>query len=396
MTARGASPRWRTWGPLLALAAIALFAVAFGITELPLAPVAPTSSPIPDTTAGRLVRQIEMVNYPTSQVGWAVVPSRPYWRLVHTIDGGRRWLDVTPPGSASNGGIAVTVMGSSTAAVVFLAFQYIRNSTFAITSDGGGDWTAGVLPNAVSAGPDPIFALNSRHVWAVLGNGTVLASSNGGQRWAPVALPTMTSGSCSPTSVWFTSPSSGWVTGKCAGVAALWHSADAGSSWQAVVLPGSYASSAKVSVAPPQATASGGALTTAATSGHGTASLRVFDNSSGSWVSPPAVALPAGRVLVSFEDASHGWVLDAPRAKGALALAYYTSNGGINWSLRTTPIAAGEVTGLDLVSPESVVALAQAGREKDLWSSADAGIHWKTAKMAIFNGPVPRVNGIVG
>ena len=71
-----------------------------------------------------------------------------YKRQVHTIDGGRRWLDVTPPGSASNGGIAVTVMGSSTAAVVFLAFQYIRNSTFAITSDGGADWTAGVLPNA--------------------------------------------------------------------------------------------------------------------------------------------------------------------------------------------------------------------------------------------------------
>jgi hypothetical protein len=64
--------------------------------------------------------------------------------------------------------------------------------------------------------------------------------------------------------------------------------------------------------------------------------------------------------------------------------------------LRTTPIPSGEVTGLDLISPESVVALAQAGREKDLWSSADAGVHWKMAKMAIFNGPVPRVNGIVG
>jgi hypothetical protein len=54
------------------------------------------------------------------------------------------------------------------------------------------------------------------------------------------------------------------------------------------------------------------------------------------------------------------------------------------------------LTALDLLSPESVVALAQAGRQRDLFSSADAGVNWSRAQMVIFNGPQPRVNGISG
>jgi hypothetical protein len=99
-------------------------------------------------------------------------------------------------------------------------------------------------------------------------------------------------------------------------------------------------------------------------------------------------------LLVSFANPAHGWVLDAPRAAGALALAYSTGNGGINWSLRTTPIPAGQVTALDLVSAESAVVLAEAGREADLWTSGNAGVNWSNAKLSIFSGPTPRVNGI--
>ena len=396
MTARGARPWRKAWLALIPLAVIALAAVVLGISRLPVAPVAPASSLPPDTTVGNLVRQIEMVNYPSAEAGWAVVPTKPYWRVVRTADGGGRWQDVTPPGNASNGGLALTVTGPSSAAVVFLAYQYIRDSTFAFTTDGGADWTAGILPNAASTGPDPIYLLNPQQMFAVLGNGTVVSSSDGGAYWTDVTLPALETGSCSPTSVWFTSASSGWVTGNCTGVAALWHSSDAGRSWQPEVLSSGYASSAQVSLRPPQATPSGGAFTTAVATGGRTESLRVFDDSTGSWASAPAVALPAGRVVVSFEDPSHGWVLDSPLAADALALAYYTSNEGTNWSLRTTPMLAGQVTGLDVVSPESLVALAQVGGEKDLWTSTDAGVHWTRTQMVIFDGPQPKVNGITG
>lgn len=396
MTAGGPRPWWRTWRALTVGAVVALAAVTFGISLLPVAPVAPASTPIPITTKGKLVRQIELLNYPNAQDGWAVVPTSPYWRVVRTSDGGSRWQDVTPPGAASNGGLALTVTGASTAAVVFLAYQYIRDSTFAFTSDGGAEWTAGILPNSASSGPDPIYVLSSHQIFAVLGNGTLISSADGGATWADVSLPGIGSGSCRPTSVWFTSGSSGWVTGDCTGVAALWHTSNSGLSWTAEVLSSGYPSTAAVTIAPPQVTRSGGAFTTAVATASSTESLRVFDDSSGSWVSAPSVALPAGRLLVSFENSSHGWVLDAPGTAGAVALAYSTSNEGANWSLRTTPIPAGQVTQLDLASPEHAVALAQAARERVLWSTDDAGVHWTQAPLVIFNGPEPRVNGITG
>jgi len=396
VTGRGPRPWWRTWRALTAGVLVLLGVVVFGISALPVAPVAPDTAPIPITTAGKQVQQIESLNYFSAEDGWAVVPTRPYWRVVRTTDGGSRWQDVTPPGAASNGGLSLTVTGASTAAVVFLAYQYIRDSTFAYTRDGGADWTAGILPNSASSGPDPIYVLNSHQIFAVLGSGTVIKSADAGADWAAVTLPGLVSGSCRPTSVWFTSGSSGWVTGSCTGVAALWHTSDAGQSWAPEILSSDYASAAAVSVAPPQLTRSGGAFTTAVATAPTTESLRAFDDSSGSWVSAPAVALPAGRLLVSFEDPSHGWVLDAPSTAGAVALAYSTANEGTNWSLRTTPIPAGQVTRLDLTSPENAVALAQAGRQRVLWSSDDAGVHWQQERLVIFNGPEPRVNGITG
>lgn len=396
MTGRGPSPRRRKWALLLALLLIGVAAAAFGILELPSAPVAPAVTPIPNTAAGRLVEQIETVRYPTAQVGWAVVPTKVYWRLVRTDDAGERWIDVTPPGAGTNGGIAVTVTGPSTAIVTFLAYQYVRASTFAITTDGGADWTAGILPNAVSEGPDPMFALSSSRLWAVLANGEVLASTNGGASWSAVTLPALPSGSCLPTSIWFTSSTTGWVTGECQGVAAMWHSADSGGAWQPVVLSTAYASSASVSVAPPQASASGPVLTSAVVSGSGPESLQVFQQSSTGWTAAPAVALPAGRVLVSFTSATDGWALVAPRAPGALVLAYQTSNGGVNWSFQTTTIPAAQVTAFDLLSPANAIALTQAGRQNDLFVSTNGGRTWSESEMAVSEGPIPKVNGITG
>ncbi|MGC2191164.1 MAG: hypothetical protein WA751_02400 [Candidatus Dormiibacterota bacterium] len=394
MTSGPGKPWWRTWRAWILPAVLGLGLVILGISLLPVAPVAPTTATLPDTAAGKLVEKIETIDYPTPQVGWALVAASPYWKLVRTVDAGGKWQDVNPAGDASRGGVVLTVMGPEAAAVVILPFEYIRDSAFAVTTDGGARWSAGVLPNGASSGPDPIFALSAQRIFAVLGSGTVVASTDGGGQWATVNLPALASGTCTPTSIWFTAPASGWVTGSCTGVAALWHSSDAGQSWQSEVLSSTYGSSTPVSVAPPQATPSGGALTTTVATVGSTESLRVFDDSSGSWRAAPALSLPAGRVLVSFANPSDGWVVVAPRATGALALAYYTSSEGNYWSVRTTPISAGQVTGLDLSSSENVVALAQAGRVHLLWTSSNAGVKWTSSELTIVNGPAPVVNGI--
>jgi photosystem II stability/assembly factor-like uncharacterized protein len=395
VTPRAVSASWRLWALTVSALAAALLAL-WVITSLPIAPVAPNLSSAPDTTAGGVARKIDQVSFPTPEVGWAVVPTQPFWRLVRTTDAGKRWQDVTPPGNGTNGGIAVTVLGPQSAIVVFLAYQNNRDSAFAVTSDGGSDWTAGILPHGASFGPDPIFAVSSQRLWAVLGSGAFISSSNGGGSWAPTALPALASGSCSPTSVNFTSTSTGWISGSCQGIAALWETTDAGLAWRPVVLSSDYSRSARISVAPPRTTTSGGVVTTAATLGQNNVALRVFTESGTVWGSVPAVSLPAGRLIVSFANGTDGWVVDAPAAKGALALAYYTSDGGVNWSFRTTPIPAVEVTALDLLSSQTAVVMAQNGRRNLIWSTADEGLHWTDASVSIFSGPTPRVNGISG
>ncbi|MGH7758143.1 MAG: WD40/YVTN/BNR-like repeat-containing protein [Candidatus Dormibacteria bacterium] len=377
------------------LAAVAL--LIFLVNLLPVAPVAPTSESLPDTAVGKLVERIELINFPTAEVGWALVAARPYWKVIRTTDGGVHWRDVNPAGDASNGGVVLTVMGAEAAAVVILPYEYIRDSGFAVTTDGGANWSAGILPNGASTGPDPIFALSNREIFAVLGNGDVVATSNGGSAWSAVKLPALATGSCLPTSVWFTSPSSGWVSGPCTGVAAVWHTANGGASWQPELLSSSYRPSTAVTVAPPQQEGGSDRVLDIVVAKTGASeSLRVFEHASGEWRAAPAVTLPAGRVLASFANESDGWVLVAPSARGATALAYYTSSAGYDWSFRATPIPASQVTGIDLVSPQSVVALVQAGRYRLVWKTADGGVKWGSTEMAIVNGPAPKVNGIIG
>ncbi|HEY6538611.1 MAG TPA: hypothetical protein VI138_06180 [Candidatus Dormibacteraeota bacterium] len=368
----------------------------FLISLLPVAPVAPATQSLPDTAVGTLVSKIEQINFPSAQVGWAVVASRPYWQVIRTVDGGTHWQEVNPAGDASNGGVVLTVMGAEAAAVVILPYQYIRDSGFAVTTDGGSRWEAGVLPNGASTGPDPIFALSSKDIFAVLGNGSLVSTSNGGAAWSVVRLPALGSGSCLPTSVWFTSASSGWVSGSCTGMAALWHSADGGATWQPEVLPSSFSQAAKVTVAPPQATGTGAALTTVVASTSSGESLRVFENSTGAWRAAPSLALPKGRVLASFASQSDGWVLVAPSAHRATALAYSTSSAGRDWAFRGTPIPASQVTGLDMVSPSRVLALVQAGRYRLVWATVDGGIRWGRSELTVAKGPAPKVNGVEG
>ena len=68
------------------------------------------------STSGTVARLVETLTYVTPQVAWAVVPSRPYWSVVRSTDGGRDWVDVTPTGDGTNGGVELTVLGASTVA----------------------------------------------------------------------------------------------------------------------------------------------------------------------------------------------------------------------------------------------------------------------------------------
>ena len=359
-----------------------------------MAPVVSPGYGSPDTTIGRVAQQGESITFAGPKVVWAVVPARPYWRVVRSTDAGKHWLDVTPPGAGTNGGLEITVFSASSAVIAYRAYEYDRNSTFAVTNDGGAEWTTGILPNAVAPGPDPIALTTARTYWAVLGNGVVVTSSDAGDNWSDVALPLPSVGNCQPTSVWFTTIGLGWITGLCHGVAALWQTSNGGADWQVEQLPAGVPYSKRAMVSPPQLATSGGIFTTVVTVGPSTDQITVLTAAGSSWTAVPPESLPAGRMLISFAGPLDGWVLDATSGKGALTLIYQTSNGGVNWTLRTTPIPADEVASLDLVAPKSASALAQDGKQTRIWTSANGAQTWSNSPLQVVNGPAPRANGV--
>ncbi len=380
----------RLWLVVGACVLVAL--VGLGIANLPVAPNARPGYSTPDTAAGPLARRLESIVYSSPEVGWAVLPARPFWRLARSADGGQTWRDVTPLGAGTNGGLEVSVLGPQSAILAYRPYEYDRDSAFALSTDGGGDWTTGILPNGVSPGPQPMAAPSPKSYFAVLGNGELVFSADGGATWTVRELPAPPAGSCRATSVEFTSPATGWVSGICQGGAGLWETSDGGVSWQSEELP-TPGDGSQITVALPQPGPAAGWFTEALSRGRGGSSVVLCDLATGaSWSCRPAEQLPAGRILLDFPSPEQGLVLDAPEAAGTLCLAYETADGGGAWSFLTTPIPAAQATALDLVGG-AVEVLAQGGKHTLLWHSANQGRTWSKARLRVSSGAPPRVNG---
>lgn len=390
----GREAPWRLWAPLALAAVIAVVGLTWGIARLPVAPNVSTNYSTPDTAAGSLALQIESMTFASAQVAWAVVPLRPNWSLDRSTDAGHRWVDVTPLGAPTSGGLEVTVLSPTSALLAYRPYEYERISAFAVTVDGGSDWTTGILPNAVANGPDPMALVTTHSYWAVLGSGLVATSSNSGASWSSISLPAPPIGSCQATSIRFISAEVGWVTGSCQGTADLWQTVNGGVSWQVRGLGDAVPATERVLVSLPEEGASGGIFTTVTTLGANSDQLRVFSDNGGIWTAVPSESLPAGRLVISFAGSSDGWVLDATSGKGALALVYQTSDGGRDWALRATPIAAAEVTSLSVRGSQIGYALAQQGTHTRIWSTTNGGQTWSGSPLQSVAGPPPRTNGI--
>jgi len=394
VTSRGKAAPWRRRGPLALAAVIAVLGLTWGIASLPAAPNVSTTYSTPDTAAGSLALQIESMTFASAQVAWAVIPLRPNWSLDRSTDAGHHWLDVTPVGAPTGGGLEVSVFSPTSAMLAYRPYQYDRVSAFAVTSDGGAAWTTGILPNAIAIGPDPMALTTTRSYWAVLGSGLVATSTNSGTSWSSISLPAPPTGSCQATSVRFTTSEAGWVTGSCQGTADLWQTVDGGVSWQVRDLGAAVPATERVLVSLPQESARGGLFTTLTTLGTLSYQIRVFSDNAGTWTAVPSESLPAGRLVISFAGSTDGWVLDATSGKGALALVYQTFDGGRDWALRASPIAAAEVTSLSVLGSQIGYALAQEGSHTRLWTTANGGQTWSGSALKSVAGPPPRTNGI--
>lgn len=151
--------RTSAFGAALVLAAAALSACGAGPSAVssPRFPAPPLSAVSVDGAG--LTATLAMGNL--SQ------PENTFWQLVYRPDDASRWALLTPPGTATNGGVAVAPSATATLTTGVLASLGLTFSPLASTTDLGGNWTTAVLPGPLAVAPS-VLALNGQLVLALL------------------------------------------------------------------------------------------------------------------------------------------------------------------------------------------------------------------------------------
>jgi len=128
----------------------------------------------------------------TSQDSWAIVPmsaNPAFWQVFVRPAKSATWKLVTPPGVADNGGLVATADAGSGLTVAVRPSQDLTFSPLAATANAGSTWSApSPLSAGVAASPGAL-AVQGSQLAALLGNGTIEASADGGDTWRTVAKP---------------------------------------------------------------------------------------------------------------------------------------------------------------------------------------------------------------
>jgi hypothetical protein len=95
-------------------------------------------------------------------------PVNTFWQLLYRPDSSSRWTLITPPGTATNGGVVVAPSTTGALTTGILASLGLTFSPLAATPNLGGNWATGVLPGPLAVVPSSI-AIDGSRVLALLG-----------------------------------------------------------------------------------------------------------------------------------------------------------------------------------------------------------------------------------
>ena len=232
------------------------------ITNTPVPPIADT--PIPSPTKNPLPPDLPVVASPVlaridfqdENDGWGIAVNDSGY-VVRTVDGGRTWLNATPPGAGSIGFSAnLTVLNTNTAWVLVPEVDFFSGTLYR-TGDGGITWDSSPVP---FGGADLQFldasigrALASQGGRAGSEAVELFQSSDGGATWVSVFHNDSSQPGWSDSlpldgiknGMTFLDANTGWVTGSIPvnGEIYLYITHDGGVSWsqQSVPLPAGYA-----------------------------------------------------------------------------------------------------------------------------------------------------------
>lgn len=289
---------------------------------------------------GEALRSIKMIDEKT---GWATTQNA----VLHTIDGGVHWKDVTPPGHpriASMDAVFLTTSNAwismPQASTTILVFR---------TDDGGRTWQKSSVQSTNNT-QFQISAVDSQHAWILnhIGGGPqaemveIFRTNDGGKSWAQVTrvYPASTDGppagklpfGGSKSGLSFVDAATGWVTGSVPANNLAWvfRTRDGGSTWQQQALPSlPHGTSVLLSFLPPTFfTANDGILLVNFTgenaSGFG---MYVTHDGGNTWKSVSAAQPSMSLATIDFIDMNHGWALDKNGSN-----LYATNDGGEHWT----------------------------------------------------------------
>jgi photosystem II stability/assembly factor-like uncharacterized protein len=320
------------------------------------------------------------------RIGWALRYNQydNLTAVLRTVDGGRRWADVTPPRTADAG----AVLTARSPARAWLAVEQLRThrSTVSVwrTADGGKRWTGGAPVRAGSTGS--LQFVDRNRGWLTLNDGAaagstalrVFATLNGGRRWR---LRMRTSGSpgyttrrslpfgCDKDTTSFATARRGFAGAFCAGGEPfLYASEDGGRTWHRHALTG-LPENCECDVETPVFFSATGGYLTAGTPGRDQRTYLTND-SGRTWRELPVQAAATGEI--SFVDARDGWVTTSPAAIS------HTRDGGRRWTVLPTPFDASQAT-IEFVSQRAGFAVENSPHADRIWSTRDGGRHWRPA-----------------
>jgi photosystem II stability/assembly factor-like uncharacterized protein len=362
----------------------------------------------PGAAPGGSMLALESLTMVTPRIGWAMAVDRDGYpvTVVRTIDGGRVWRAAGPAGLHGQG-LRVAFYGACGA---WATWSFTLRRAWPVTyrtTNCGRTWHAmGRVPVAAigASAPDMV---TRRLGWVTAGLGAagpgsgiaIFRTTDGGRAWRQVELTTVvgqgrpTRGAipfgCAKGFAMFSSATTGWVAGSCAGGSpGFWVSRDGGGRWRRQRLPrpsgaGIMASCQCGLTGPVFSSPADGALWAGGLPGPPALAAAAYLTRDGGRTWHP-IRLPGGRVPLQapdFTDPRHGFVIGGtltPDGTPAGGVALYgTADGGATWTARSAIPLLGQAT-LDFLTPEIgfATAISYPHYHPHLLRTSDGGATW--------------------
>jgi len=304
-------------------------------------------------------------------------PLNTFWELFFRPDSTSRWTLVTPPGVADNGGLVASPGPASIDGTRLLTgfepSQDLAFSPLALTSDGGGSWSPGLVPSGLATVPDALAVSSGGQSLALVRarGGEVFRSAGNLSDWSELVgraalSSTATGRSCGVvtlTAVAFAGAGSPLVGTTCASRGVVGIFGRSGGIWR-LVGPRLSGTSEAAATKVLRLIDAGDAVSAlvAAKTGSTTSLIGVAGNGGGSWSRSSSLPLdPQSRVMSTGVEPGGGFVVLTSRPHGRPALDMEEGVGGGWRSLPAPPpgtaaVAVGTDGVVDALS-ESLVQL---------------------------------------